>query len=111
VSWKTNKENVMELHFTEREISYLWHTAQTNFYWHQADRFDVKGDDMCPTQGGVLVWCGQEYLNAKIIAEHYRAQNELAWAEIKESFRTSIMWDEQEVEWVVWLNFRSIDDL
>ena len=92
----------MELKFTEREISYLWHTAQTNFYWEQADRFDVKGDDMCPTDKGVLVWCGQEYLNAKFISEYYRAEK---------SFHTSIMWDEELVEWAVWLDLGSIDDL
>ena len=101
----------MELHFTDREIGYLSNTQMNSCYDEQSWRFDLNDGEMRPTEGGVMLWCGQEYLNAKIIAEHYRAKNELAWAEIKESFRTSIMWDEQEVEWVVWLNFRSIDDL
>ena len=92
----------MELKFTDREIGFLWHTAQGSFYHEQWRRFDVKGDEMFPTEGGVLVWCGQEYLNAKIIAEHYRAEK---------SLHTSIMWDEELVEWVVWLDLGSIDDL
>lgn len=94
----------MELHFTKREIAYLWHTAQESFYHEQWRRFDVNGDEIFPTEGGVLVWCGQQYLNAKIIAEHYRANNE--------SLRTSIMWDEaMDGEWVVWLDVESIEDL
>ena len=101
----------MELHFTEQEIGYLWHTAMDSFYHEQPLRFDVNGDQVCPTEGGVLVWCGREYINAKVIAEHYRANNERLWAEIKERFRTSIMWDEEMDEWVVWLSFRSIDAL
>jgi hypothetical protein len=95
---------MMELHFTNREIAYLWHTAQESFYPEQWLRFDVNGDEIFPTEGGVLVWCGQQYLNAKIIAEHYRANNQ--------SLRTSIMWDEaMEGEWVVWLDVESIEDL
>ena len=77
----------MELKFTDREIGFLWHTAQGSFYHEQWRRFDVKGDEMFPTEGGVLVWCGQEYLNAKI------------------------MWDEELIEWVVWLDLGSMDDL
>ena len=95
---------MMELHFTEQEIGYLWHTAMDSFYHEQPLRFDVNGDQVCPTEGGVLVWCGREYINAKVIAEHYRANNE--------SLRTSIMWDEaMDGEWVVWLDVESIEDL
>jgi hypothetical protein len=51
-----------------------------------------------------MLWCGDNFLNAKIVAQHYSSgENPLA---------TSIMWDEGGLnnEWVVWVDAESIDD-
>ena len=91
----------MELNFTDSEIGYLWNTGHNGFYHEQEDRFEVHGRN--PDQGGVMLWCGDEYLNAKIVMEYYCSKNE--------SLRTSVLWDLDAEEWVIWLSFGSLDDL
>tara|TARA_Y100000114_G_scaffold15384_1_gene12472 strand:- start:229 stop:525 length:297 start_codon:yes stop_codon:yes gene_type:complete len=95
---------MMELHFTDREIGYLSNTKMNSCYEEQSWRFDLNDGEMRPTEGGVMLWCGDNFLNAKIVAQHYRSgENPLA---------TSIMWDEGGLnnEWVVWVDAESLDD-
>ena len=93
---------MMELHFTDEEMGYLRNAACGNFYPDQPDRFEIILGDKDPEDGGVLLWCN-DYLSAKVIAEHYRAADE--------SLRFSRMWDTNALEWVVWLSNKSLDDL
>jgi len=92
----------MELNFTDSEIGYLWHTGCNGFYQEQFDRFEVH-EKKEPDEGGVMLWCGDEYLNAKIVMEYYHNNHE--------SLKTSVLWDLDVEEWVIWLSLGSLDDL
>ena len=88
----------MELNFTAQEICYLWQVCHKNFYHEQPDRFEIMENENEPEEGGALLWCGSQYLNAKIVAKFYRGT---LYAE------TSIMWDMSEQEWVVWMTLEA----
>jgi hypothetical protein len=96
----------IDLNITSRDIGYLWNTGHTSFYHEQADRFEVMEGQEEPDQGGIMIWCGEQYLNAKIIMDYFDA--------IGGEYRLvcmSLLWDLVEGEWVIWFEFDSIDDL
>jgi len=92
----------IKINMSEREIGYLCNTAHSNFYHEQPDRFEVMEDENEPAEGGQLFWCDTQYLNAKIVAEYYSGFP---------NAYTSIMWDVNQEEWVVWVTVESDKDL
>ena len=96
----------IDLNITSRDIGYLWHTGSKSFYHEQADRFELMEGQEEPDQGGIMIWCGEQYLNAKIIMDYFNA--------IGGEYLLvcmSLLWDLVEGEWVIWFEFDSIDDL
>lgn len=88
----------IKINMSAREIGYLVNTASPNFYHEQPDRFEVMEEESEPAEGGQLFWCDTQYLNAKIVAEYYSGFL---------NADTSIMWDANQEEWVVWVTIES----
>lgn len=86
----------VNLEFTGSEIQMLVHTTSESFYHEQPDRFELHFADDMPDKG-VLEWCGENYLNAKVVYEYHKLVDEgTGAADVR------LLWDTEWSEWVVW---------
>jgi hypothetical protein len=93
------------LNITSLDVGRLWHTGSKSFYHDQADRFELEPKDEVG-EGGVMIWCGKQYLNAKIILSYFDSMGG--------DYRlvcTALMWDTDWQEWCIWMDFDSVADV
>ena len=87
-------------------VSHLYHSAMGGFWNDQPYRFEIvkvsrelEGEDWeeNPPEGGVMLWCGEQYLNAIMIYNWY----------VSRISGAAILWDLAEnpdPQYCVWVN-------
>ena len=71
-------DNMNVLLYDQETVNHLYHSAMGGFWREQPFRFEfVKGSkgtekyEDNPPEGGVMLWCGDNYLNAYIVYNWY----------------------------------------